>query len=84
MLSHSRSLAISDQELCVVRGSQMALYLVAHAVLQRGDRVAMESPGYQNAYDAFRAADLTIHAIPVDEEGIDVTLLEELCQSEPI
>lgn len=84
MLSHSRSLAISDQELCVVRGSQMALYLVAHAVLQRGDRVAMESPGYQNAYDAFQAADLTIHAIPVDEEGIDVTLLEELCQSEPI
>ena len=84
MLSHSRSLAISDQELCVVRGSQMALYLVAHAVLQRGDRVAMESPGYQNAYDAFQAADLTIHAIPVDEEGIDVTLLEQLCQSEPI
>ena len=84
MLSHSRSLAISDQELCVVRGSQMALYLVAHAVLQRGDHVAIESPGYQNAYDAFQAAGLVIHTIPVDAEGIDVTQLAQLCQSEPI
>lgn len=84
MLSHARSLAITDQEICIVRGSQMALYLVAHAVLHRGDHVAIEFPGYQNAFDAFQAADLTIHAIPVDEEGIDVNILEQLCQSEQI
>ncbi|MDD6895611.1 MAG: PLP-dependent aminotransferase family protein [Prevotellaceae bacterium] len=81
MLGHSRSLAVEDDELCVVRGSQMALYLVAHSVLTRGDHIAIESPGYGKAYEAFMAAGMVVHPIAVDADGIDVDAVGELCRS---
>lgn len=81
MLAHSRNLAVSDEELCVVRGSQMALYLVAHAVLNRGDHVAIESPGYGKAYQALTAAGITLHPVEVDADGIDADAIETLCQT---
>lgn len=79
MLGHNRSLAVDDDNLCVVRGSQMALYLVAHSVLTHGDHVALESPGYVKAYEAFMAAGIIVHPIAVDADGIDVDSIEQLC-----
>lgn len=81
VLGHSRSLAVEDDELCVVRGSQMALYLVAHSVLTRGDHVAIESPGYGKAYEAFMAAGMTVHPVAVDSDGIDADAVGSLCRS---
>ena len=81
MLRQSRSLAIEENEVCIVRGSQMALYLVAHSVLKRGDHVAIESPGYGNAYKAFAAAGLEVHPVEVDAEGINTQQLEQLCNT---
>jgi GntR family transcriptional regulator/MocR family aminotransferase len=49
-------------------------------VLARGDRVAMEDPGYPGARAAFEAAGAEIVPIPVDEEGIDVDALAGLRQ----
>ena len=80
MLRQSRCLSVGDDEVCIVRGSQMALFLVAHAVLRRGDHVAIESPGYDNAFRAFEAAGLVIHRVDVDADGICTTQLEQLCK----
>lgn len=79
VLANLRGLSVDINEVCVVRGSQMALYLVAHSVLSAGDNIAMEMPGYSNAYKAFEAAGLNVHGIPVDKDGIDVDSLEKLC-----
>lgn len=84
VLGHVAGIAVNDDELCMVRGSQMALFLVANAVLSPGDHVAIETPGYHNAYKAFQCARLNIHEIPVDSNGLDVDALEELCKETDI
>lgn len=84
MLRHLRSLAIDDEEVCIVRGSQMALYLVAHSVLTRGHHIAIESPGYGKAYETFLAAGLIVHRVPIDANGICVDELAKLCKQHPL
>ena len=80
ILGRLAGLSVDDDDVCVVRGSQMALFLVANAILSPGDHIAMETPGYDKAYKAFHQAGLNIHGIPVDDEGIDVDRLEALCK----
>lgn len=79
VLGREAGLTVEDDELCAVRGSQMALFLVANAVLSPGEHVAIETPGYPNAYKAFERAGATVHRIPVDADGIDTESLETLC-----
>ena len=49
MLSLARGLAIDAASIMVTRGSQMALTLLAHALIRPGDAVAVEHPGYRPA-----------------------------------
>lgn len=51
-------------------GTTAAVIELAGAVLSRGDRVAIEEPGYQRAVQAFRRAGLEVLGVPVDEEGL--------------
>ncbi|MEV6912552.1 PLP-dependent aminotransferase family protein [Amycolatopsis sp. NPDC051071] len=51
-------------------GTTAAVIELAGAVLTRGDRVAIEEPGYQRATRAFRRAGLEVVPVPVDEEGL--------------
>lgn len=67
----------------VTRGSQMAIYLAAAALISSGDAVAVEEPGYPYAWEAFRAAGARVIGVPVDALGIDVARLENLAQQEP-
>lgn len=80
MLRGSRGLAAGADDLLVARGSQMALALVARALLAPGDIVAVESPGYRPAWEAFRAAGARVIPIPVDEDGLEVDALATLAR----
>jgi GntR family transcriptional regulator/MocR family aminotransferase len=59
----------------VVNGSQQALDLAARLLVDRGDRVVMEEPGYLAARQTFAAAGARILPRPVDDEGLDVSRL---------
>jgi len=76
MLSARRGLAAAADDVAVVRGSQMALVLVARAIVRPGDVVAVESLGYRPAWTAFEDAGARLLHLPVDEEGFDVDALE--------
>lgn len=84
MLSTTRGLPASASDVLVTRGSQMALSLVARALLRPGDLVAVEQWGYRPAWEAFRAAGATVVPIPVDADGIDVGALRALSVREPL
>lgn len=83
-LWNSYGMNINEQELAVVRGSQMALFLIANAVLTPNDCVAIESPGYEKARELFIRAGLSVVDVPVDRYGIDTDRLEELCLSRSV
>lgn len=76
LLSDRRGLAVTADDLIVVRGSQMGLTLVAQALVRPGDLVAVESLGYAPAWKAFENAGARLVSIPVDDEGVDVGAIE--------
>lgn len=84
MLRHDRGLGVGTEQICVTRGSQMALYLTAHTLVQPGDTVAIETPGYPPAYQAFRYAGADMQPVKTDEQGICVEALEALCLQQPV
>lgn len=84
MLAATRGLACDPDDLVVTRGSQMALYLVARALLRPGDLVAVEDPGYRPAREALRLAGARLVALPVDAHGLDTDALASLLAREPV
>lgn len=83
-VNEARGLAATPEHVLVTRGSQMAFYLVARAVVEPGTVVAVEELGYQPAWEAFRAAGARLAPVPVDERGLRVDTLERLVQAEPV
>jgi GntR family transcriptional regulator/MocR family aminotransferase len=62
----------TPEQVLVISGSQQGLDLAARVLLDRGDRLWIEDPGYWGAQDAFRVSGAELVAVPVDESGLDV------------
>jgi GntR family transcriptional regulator/MocR family aminotransferase len=80
MLAINRGLSVTPDDVVVTRGSQMALSLVARALLRPGDVVAVEQWGYRPAWEAFRASGATVVPVPIDGDGIAVDALRHLSE----
>jgi GntR family transcriptional regulator / MocR family aminotransferase len=68
----SRGVRCSPQQVIVTSGAQQGLDLVARFLLDPGDEVWMEDPGYPGALQAFRAAGGVPVPVPIDSEGVCV------------
>jgi GntR family transcriptional regulator/MocR family aminotransferase len=69
-LGGSRGVTCHADQVMIVAGVQEALDLVARLVLDPGDTVCMEHPGYRGAALAFHAAGARVVSAPVDAEGM--------------
>ncbi len=69
-LTTSRGVNCVADQVAIVAGTQEALDLVARVVLNPGDRVCIENPGYIGASLVFRAAGARAIGIRVDREGM--------------
>jgi GntR family transcriptional regulator/MocR family aminotransferase len=74
-LRSARAVRCEADQVLIVPGSQAALRLAAAALLEPGDRVAIEEPGYFGAKRALRAGGAEIVPVPVDDEGLNVSTL---------
>jgi GntR family transcriptional regulator/MocR family aminotransferase len=72
-LTTSRGAKCEPGQIAIVSGVQEALDLVARLVLNPGDKVCMENPGYPGAFTTFRAVGAVVHAAPLDDEGIKLS-----------
>jgi GntR family transcriptional regulator/MocR family aminotransferase len=84
MLNTDRGLAVSAENICITRGSQMAIYLASRLLARQGDHVAIEQLSYPPAREAFVAAGAAIAAIGLDEQGMLLDELEDACKLHPI
>jgi GntR family transcriptional regulator / MocR family aminotransferase len=82
MLRSTRGLEVSEHDLLLTRGSQMALSLLGRVLCGPGDVVAVEALGYRPAWQALGAEGARLVPVPVDEEGLCVEPLAELAQRE--
>ena len=77
MLNQQRGMQLQADALCITRGSQMAMYLLAHCLLKKGDVIVVENPGYHPAWQTFEHAGATLLPIAVDANGLRVDLLAD-------
>lgn len=68
----ARGISCEPDEVLVTSGVHQAFDLVARTLLDPGDTVAVEQPGYFGASMAFRASGARLVGLPVDEEGLCV------------
>jgi GntR family transcriptional regulator/MocR family aminotransferase len=80
-LNQTRGLNISNEQLMMTRGAQMAIYIAAALLIKPGDNVIVTEPNYFMADDIFRKMGAVLHRVPVDEDGMDVTFLEALLKT---
>jgi GntR family transcriptional regulator/MocR family aminotransferase len=73
-----RAVDCDGDQVLIVSGSQAALRLATAALLEHGDRVAMEEPGYPGARGAFLAGGVRPVPVPLDDEGIGLATLARL------
>ncbi len=71
-LRTARGLDCRPEEVIVTSGTQQALSLIARLLLDPGDPVWLEEPGYPALRPILVAAGARIAPIPVDDEGISV------------
>jgi DNA-binding transcriptional MocR family regulator len=72
-----KGLPVQKNRLMITTGSQQALSILARAFIDPGDRVLSEYPCFIGAIAAFKACGADIVSIPVDEEGIEISMLQE-------
>jgi 2-aminoadipate transaminase len=67
----------SAERVVVTNGAQQALDLIGKIFLDAGDEVMVEEPSYVGAISAFSAYEPRFVQIPLDDEGMVVSELEE-------
>lgn len=71
-LRASRGVNCTPEQVVITSGSQQALFLLSALLLGPGDKVWVESPGYQGAAAPMFAGGAGVCTVPVDAEGMDV------------
>ncbi|WP_166922271.1 MocR-like pyridoxine biosynthesis transcription factor PdxR [Flavobacterium poyangense] len=77
MLNFKRGMNVTIDQICITRGSQMAMYLASHCLLAKGDYIMVENPGYKPAWEAFENANAELLPVKVTSDGLDIEQVEE-------
>ncbi len=71
-LGTTRGVRCTAEQVIIVAGSQQGLDLIARVLLNPGDAVWVEDPGYLGARTALLGVDARPIPVPVDQEGFDL------------
>ncbi|MFD2574219.1 PLP-dependent aminotransferase family protein [Spirosoma soli] len=79
-LNETRGLRTTPDNVLITRGSIMGLHLVSQVLLQPGDIVVTGETTWAGATMNFLKAGATLLTVPVDQHGLDVEALADLCE----
>ncbi len=71
-LNRWRGVVCQAEQVVIVNGAQQALDILARLLLEPGDEVLMETPGYADAAALFQLNGARLTAVPVDDSGVCV------------
>lgn len=74
-------LDIHPDEVFITTGSQQALELIGKVLINKGDGIIMEAPGYLGAIQAFTLTEPTFYSVTLEEDGLNVEELEKQLQN---
>lgn len=76
----SRAVRASVEQVLITSGSQQAVDLITRVLLEPGDLVGVEDPGYHVARRAFVVHGCRVTGVPVDGEGLVVERIPPGCR----
>ncbi|MDO6563601.1 PLP-dependent aminotransferase family protein [Amphritea sp. 1_MG-2023] len=65
-----RGIHVDPNEIIITIGTQNSLYLLANLLCNSRIRMAVETPGFRDAFNIFSLFDSQVHQQPVDQHGI--------------
>ncbi|WP_316748630.1 PLP-dependent aminotransferase family protein [Pedobacter gandavensis] len=83
-LNTSRGFKTSPEHILSVRGTLMGINLVCNALINPGDVVVSERPGWRRAEHNFLHAGAKLIGVPVDEHGMLVDELRKICKQQKV
>jgi len=78
-LALTRALECSAEQVIILNGPLQALDLVVRVLLEPGDPVVVERPGYMSIARTVGLPPLDLRGAPVDDEGLDVPAARREC-----
>jgi GntR family transcriptional regulator/MocR family aminotransferase len=78
-LAAARGVHCTAEQVIVVNGSQQGIALTAQVLLNPGEALWMEDPGYPGAKGALLGAGARLIPVPIDGEGLDVEAGKARC-----
>lgn len=71
-------LDVCPDDIIITTGSQQALDLIGKVLIDKGDSILIEEPGYLGAIQAFSQYQPKFHGVPLLEDGPDMEQFEEV------
>lgn len=75
-----QGLKVSVDDILITNGSQQAFDLLGKVLLDEGDSIALENPGYLGAIQSFSLFQPTMHPISISDEGLNVEELASVLE----
>jgi GntR family transcriptional regulator / MocR family aminotransferase len=79
-LRTARSVSCDADQILIASGSQQALEISAQVLVDPGDPVWIEEPGYRFSREVFALAGSRLVAVPVDDQGLNVSAGIKMCR----
>ncbi|MBC9784260.1 PLP-dependent aminotransferase family protein [Heliobacterium chlorum] len=79
-----KNIDVDPDDILITAGSQQGLDLLGKTILNDGDDVVMEEPGYLGAIQAFSLYKPTFHPIPLETDGVDIQKFEQAVRNHNI
>jgi 2-aminoadipate transaminase len=73
----SKNVIVHPDNILITSGSQQGMDLLGKSLLNVGDDIIIEEPGYLGAIQAFSMYQSSFHPVPVSEEGIDLDMFHK-------
>ena len=80
-LGRARGVRCAAEQVVIVSGAQQALDILARLLLNPGDEVVVETPGYRDAFTLFQLHGARLVGLPVDDEGLPVDRIPADCRA---
>jgi len=84
MLSMERFMNVAADEICIVRGSQMGIFLASRALPNRQGVIVVEELYYPSAFKAFQSNGFQVVSVKLDEQGIVIEDLERILKEHSV
>ena len=84
MLSMERFMSVAEDEICIVRGSQMGIFLASRALPNRQGVIVVEELYYPSAFKAFQSNGFQVVSVKLDEQGIVIDDFERILQEHSV